>query len=366
MKLCIDARMVSCSGIGTVLKHLIPPLSSPPFSASMIVCSNVRKEEKSIADGSWIQCDAPIYSIQEQISLPRLIPECDIFWSPHYNVPLWPIRAKKRIATIHDAYHLAFKDSMGWKKKLYAEIMFRQAVFRSDGIITDSKFSQDELCRLLPLPKEKIQVIYPAVDFDRFSEKIPQEAKENIKKKYSLPSSFFLFVGNLKPHKNLRLILDAYEQSDIDIPLVVIGKKNGLLQLDPALQRIENSPKLNNRVFAIGEAPDEELPAFYQMAVSLVFPSLYEGFGLPPLEAMAASCPAIVSSRASIPEVCGSAACFIDGSNPEELAASMIQVAQDAALRSSLIEKGQIQARKFSWETTASQYRKVFEEIHFS
>src|SRR5579871_5264838 len=115
MKLCVDARMVSCSGIGTVLKNLIPPLSSLPFSTSLIAHPNARKEEKWIVDHAWVECDAPIYSIKEQVALPRLIPKCDIFWSPHYNVPLWPIRAKKRIVTIHDAYHLAFKTSLGWK-----------------------------------------------------------------------------------------------------------------------------------------------------------------------------------------------------------------------------------------------------------
>ena len=365
MKLCIDARMVSCSGIGTVLKNLIPPLSSAPFSTSLIAHPNARKEEKWIVDHAWVECDAPIYSIKEQVAIPKLIPECDIFWSPHYNVPLWPIRAKKRIVTIHDAYHLAFKDSLGWKKKLYAQAMFRQAACRSDAIITDSKFSQDELSRLLSISKDRIQVIYPAVDFERFSQKIPQEDKESLRKKYSLPSSFFLFVGNLKPHKNLRLILDAYERVEIDIPIVVLGKKSGLLQLDPALQRIENNPKLQHRVFPVGQVLDDEIPAFYQMAIALVFPSLYEGFGLPPLEAMAASCPTIVSSRASIPEVCGDAASFIDPGNPEELGHAMIQTARDEALRDSLVEKGRIQAQKFSWKATANQYRNVFEEIHF-
>ena len=101
------------------------------------------------------------------------------------------------------------------------------------------------------------------------------------------------------------------------------------------------------------------------MALSLVFPSLYEGFGLPPLEAMAASCPAILSSRGSISEVCEKAACFIDPDNFEELGHAMIQIARDEALRQSLIEKGRIQAQKFSWKVTASQYRKVFQEIHF-
>lgn len=225
MNLWVDSRMISCSGIGTVLKNLIRPLASPPFSATFIVQPNALDREKWLNAYSYRLCNAPIYSIQEQVSLPRLISPCDLFWSPHYNIPVFPIRAKKRIVTIHDAYHLAYKDTLGWKEKLYAQTVFRQAIRLSDGIITDSVFSQEELHRLLSVPKERIRVIYPGVDFDRFSRKCSSETKEALKKKYSLPPSFFLFVGNLKPHKNLQLILDAYERVPIEIPLVILGKK---------------------------------------------------------------------------------------------------------------------------------------------
>jgi glycosyltransferase involved in cell wall biosynthesis len=366
MDLCIDSRMISCSGIGTVLKNLIPPLSSPPFSTTLIVHPEEPKREKWLSPYQWKACKAPIYSIKEQFALPRCVSSCDLFWSPHYNIPLCPIRAKKRIVTIHDAYHLAFQSTLGWKEKLYAKTMYAQAVTRSDGIITDSKFSQEELHRLLSISKERIRVIYPGVDFDRFSRDSLQKEREALRKKYSLPSSFFLFVGNMKPHKNLGLILDAYERSSIDIPLIILGKNKGLRQLDPAFIRIEKNDKLKNKIMAIGVVLDAELPAFYQMAVSLVFPSLYEGFGLPPLEAMAAGCPAIVSSNASIPEICEDAALFIDSNDPDELGEAMLRVSEDALLRQSLREKGRRQARKFSWDTAALEYRKVFGEIHFS
>ncbi len=360
MNLWIDARMISCSGIGTVITNLIRPLSSAPFSTTLIAHPNAKLNAYSCKP-----CAAPIYSIREQIELPRFIPHCDLFWSPHYNIPVLPIRAKKRIVTIHDAYHLAFKETLGWKQRLYAKTMFWQAVCRSDGIITDSLFSQNELHRLLSVSRDRIRVIYPGVDFDRFSRPVPLKEREALRRKYSLPESFFLFVGNIKPHKNLRLILDAYERNRIDIPLVAIGKISGRLQIDPSLQRIGRSPQLSSKVFVIGKALDEELSAFYQMATSLVFPSLYEGFGLPPLEAMAAGCPAIVSSRASLPEVCGDAAHYLYSNQPEELAATMLQVAQDASLRKSLQEKGVKQARRFSWVRTAAQYRDVFKEIYF-
>jgi glycosyltransferase involved in cell wall biosynthesis len=366
MDLCIDSRMISCSGIGTVLKNLIPPLSSPPFSTTLIMHPEEPNREKWLRCYSWKSCKAPIYSIKEQFALPRCVSSCDLFWSPHYNIPLWPIGAKKRIVTIHDACHLAFQNTLGWKERLYAKTMYSQAVSRSDGIITVSKFSQDELHRLLSVPKDRIRVIYPGVDFDRFSREESEEYKKMLRKKYSLPSSFFLFVGNVKPHKNLGLILDAYERNPIDIPFVILGKNKGLRQLDPIQMRIENSRNLQNKIIATGEVLDTELPTFYKMAVSLVFPSLYEGFGLPPIEAMAAGCPVIVSSNASIPEICEDAALFLHSNDPNELGETMLRVSEDALLRQSLREKGRRQARKFSWETTALLYKKLFEEIHFS
>jgi glycosyltransferase involved in cell wall biosynthesis len=355
--------MLSCSGIGTVVKNLIPPLSTAPFTTQLIVHSN--DLEKGLQISSHKVCNAPIYSIQEQFALPKQIPSCDLFWSPHYNVPIFPIRAKKRIVTIHDAYHLAFQHLLGWKEKLYANMMFRQAACRSDAILTDSQFSKEEICRLLSISPDLVRVIYPGVDFDRFSRKASPEALKLVQKKYALPNSFFLFVGNVKPHKNLKLILDAYQQIPIDIPLVILGKTSGLRKLDPSMQRIECDPLLRERTYFTGEVLDEELPAFYQMATSLVFPSLYEGFGLPPLEAMAAGCPAIVSSRASLPEVCGNAAHFIDANDAIELGEAMGKIAGDAVYRKELQEKGKVRAQQFSWGKTASQYRDVFREIHF-
>lgn len=357
MDLCIDSRMIDSSGIGTVLKNVIPFLTD--FRLSLIVNANFSKAAEAYR---LIPCDASIYSIREQFVLPSLIPKCDLFWSPHYNIPIFPIRAKKRIVTIHDACHLAFKNSLGWKQKFYAQAMLKQATSRSDLVITDSFFSRFELNKYLS-PTNEIHVIYPAVDFDRFSQEPSSGSTDSLIRKYSLPSSFFLVVGNVKPHKNLKLILDAYEQFSIEIPLVVIGKINGLSQLDPSIQRIRNSPKLQNKIFLVGEVLDKEIPIFYHLAQALIFPSLYEGFGLPPLEAMASGCPTIVSNRASLPEVCGDAAFMINPDDPEELANAMFKVSSDPDLQKELIKKGKLQARRFSWIETGKQYVKLFHEV---
>lgn len=361
MEICIDARMIESSGIGTVIRNTIPFL--PGFLKTLIVKPDYEKRESNQV---LVRCAAPIYSIKEQISLPKTIPRCDLFWSPHYNVPLMPIRAKKRVVTIHDACHLAMKARLGWKERLYAEVMFRQAVSRSDAIVTDSQFSKNELCKFLSVREEKIQVIYPGVDAQKFSKQPTRQEREGLREKYALPEAFYLSVGNVKPHKNLAAILDVYERYDIEIPLVAIGKKSGLRTLDPAMQRIERDPRLRERVFLVDAVSDQELVCFYHMAVGLVFPSLYEGFGLPPLEAMAAGCPAVVSNRASLPEVCGDAALLVDPDRREELADGMRRIAREGGLRRELVEKGKVRAQSFSWKRTGREYAKKFEETFLS
>lgn len=354
MDLWIDARMLSFGGIGTFLKNLIPF-----FSPSLIL------SQPTIHTPSWVarypshQSAAPIYSLQEQLFLPKLIPRCDIFWSPHYNIPLLPIRAKKRVVTIHDVYHLAHLDTLSWKESFYARVMLQQAVSRSDQIVTDSQFSLGELHKYLSISEEKIQVIYPGVDFNRFSTPYSEEAKEAFKKKHSLPSSFFLFASSIKAHKNLRLVLDAYRRFPLEIPLVIFGKKEGLLHSDPSIDRIATDPLLKTKAFFLGEVKDEDLPLFYQTATALVFPSLYEGFGLPPLEAMASGCPAIVSRCASMPEICGDAAHYIDPFDAEDLAHAMRDIEK---LRKKLIERGKRRAAQFSWSKTAEQYKTTFQK----
>ncbi len=338
MKVCIDARMLQSSGIGTFLKNLIGPLSAEPFSTSLI------------------QHSMPIYSIKEQYTLPFLISPCEVFWSPHYNIPLLPIRAKTRIVTIHDACHLALQNTLGWKERLYAKIMLSQAIARSDVVITDSYFSRTELCRFLSVSPNRIQVIYPGVNTTHFSQNFSESQKEDLRKKYSLPPSFFLFVGNIKPHKNLRLLADCYKRFSLPHPLVVIGKMSGLLNPDRTIDA--------SAIQYVGEVTDPELPLFYQLATALVFPSLYEGFGLPPLEAMAAGCPTIVSNRASLPEACGDAAYYIDPSNPDELVSAMREVGSNPIVQAQLREKGLKQSLRFSWTVTAENYRNIFQ--HFA
>ncbi len=331
--LCIDARMAFSSGIGTFIRQLVPLLNHSPFKVTLLV-----KDHSWQSDCEQILFDAPIYSIKEQVLFPRLIPRCDLFWSPHYNVPLLPVRAKKRIVTIHDTCHLAFGSLL---EKAYAKMMMRKAL-KSDLVTTVSHFSRSEIERFFG--KGQINVIPIGVNQDHFRR---VESVDDIRKKYQLPNRFLLYVGNLKPHKNLTGLLKAFSKIGMtDLGLVLVGK---------------GSVEIREKVLSIGEVLDIELPFLYSMAEAFVFPSFYEGFGLPPLEAMSCGCPTVVSNAASIPEVCGEASLYFHPERIEEMAHAIKQVIEDQTLKQSLIQKGFERIQLFSWAETANKYRELFE-----
>lgn len=351
--LCIDARMAYSSGIGTCIRQIVPFFKNSPFCITLLV----DQANQSWCDGfEQILFPSPIYSVQEQLKFPLKIPKCDLFWSPHYNVPLLPIRAKKRIVTIHDACHLALQKYLSPIERVYAKIVMRAAYHLSDAVLTDSNFSKEELQRYLGAPRTSIHVIPMAVNKDRFRPTTDVALMEKMRVKYALPRKFFLFVGNLKPHKNLSGLLQAFSKTPLlDTSLVLVGKSKGLRN---AIEQFEEK-----RVLVLDNVPDEDLPALYSMAELFILPSFYEGFGLPPLEAMSCGCPTLVSNAASIPEACGDASHYFDPENVQEMAEAMVQVAGSEKMKKRLIERGLKRVELFSWEQTARTYQKLFEDL---
>lgn len=342
--LCIDARMAHSSGIGTCIRNLVPLLHT--FKITLLV---QKKNEPWCAHLDQIVVDAPIYSIQEQLQLPFKIPSCDLFWSPHYNVPLLPIRAKKRLVTIHDACHLALSKYLSLPEKLYARFVMKRAYRTADAVITDSQFSKDELIRYLGQPKKHLSVIPLGLDQTRFQRSVNPQVRQ----KYSLPEKFILFVGNLKPHKNLSGLIQAFSFAKLPHHhLVLVGKAKGLRNAE-TLQGVQ----------ILEDVPDSDLAALYSLADLFILPSFYEGFGLPPLEAMSCGCPTLVSNIASLPEVCGDASAYLNPHNIEEMAHALKACVNDEVKKKELILKGYKQIELFQWHETAKKYGQLFEEI---
>lgn len=338
--LCIDARMAFSSGIGTAIRHIVPFFNHPPFRVTLLV----ERLGQTWCEGfEQVLFAAPIYSIKEQLLYPIKIPRCDLFWSPHYNVPLMPIKAKKSIVTIHDACHLALGS---FAERTYARIVMHRALHRSNTVITVSQFSKDEIQRRLG--ERDIDVIAMGVNHEQFKRVSDPNVTDAIRRKYELPEKFILFVGNLKPHKNLDRLVQAFAKASLpQRRLVIVGKG----------KPVENT-------LSMGQVPDEDIAAIYSMAELFVFPSFYEGFGLPPLEAMSCGCPTAISKAASMPEVCGDASLYFHPERTEEIADAIVKIATDDQLRKTLVIKGFERVKRFTWMQTAHRYRELFEEVH--
>ena len=318
--ICLDARMYQHSGIGVYLLQLIHKIrSDKSVKLTLLVPELDIPEFKDIPQ---IELNAPIYSIKEQLLYPLRIPACDIFWSPHYNMPILPVRAKKRWVTIHDIYHLRFAHSLGWHERIYAKIFLSVACRRSEKIFTVSNFSRKELLHFFSV-NEKIQVVPNKVDIEKFSRQYPSPFSETVLKKYQINFPYILFVGNVKPNKNLITLIKAFEkiQSRVDpVKLLIVGKKEGFIKNDNEVgQYLESHNEWMESIFFTGSVSHDELPIIYQKASLFVFPSIYEGFGYPPLEALAAGIPVLCSNADPMPEVCGDKVFYFPPKDIEQL-----------------------------------------------
>jgi glycosyltransferase involved in cell wall biosynthesis len=357
---CIDARLISAPGIGTYLKNLLFQFENTPWKwVALVGRENETRIPKYVTP---IFLTSKIYSIQEQIELSLKIPNVDLFWSPHYNVPCLPIRARKRLASIHDAFHLAYASALRPWERAYARWMMKKAVRLSDQIITCSEFSREQIQSHLRVAGS-MKVIAYGVDrvFDQ------RDASDAVMKKYGIDSAFVLYVGSLKTHKNVRGLIAAFSllvKRGLDgMKLVIVGGGQGMRNCEDVKQLCIAYPELLGRVCAVGHVPDEELAFFYRCARLFVFPSFYEGFGFPPLEAMRSGCPTVVARAGALPEVCGEGAAYIDPQDVGQMARVIGELLQDEEKRAELVRKGLERSALYCWEKCAGAHGAVIEEL---
>ena len=354
--LVIDARMVGHAGIGVYLRSILAHFEDEPFKVSLILPKRSWHAFPELHRFQPIFCNSSIYSVGEQLEIPRLIPKCDLFWSPHFNVPWLPIRAKKRVVTICDLYHLDFSSALKPVERLYSRGFIKKALQTASKVITISEFSKSRLLHHFPKHKDKIAAFPLGPGKTLKTDPLP----------VAIPSPFFLFVGSVKPHKNLNVLLDAFEQfiewEKTPFHLVIAGKISGMHNAFDIGEYIGKHSTLAKNIHVLGEVDEETLAWLYQKALAFVFPSFYEGWGLPPLEAMQQGCPVIASSAASIPESCGAAALYFDPKDTERLAMHLSAVALSEQVRQDLIEKGAQQIEALSWERCAKSHIDLFLE----
>jgi glycosyltransferase involved in cell wall biosynthesis len=361
MKLVVDLRLINASGIGSYLKNVFPHIIEE-FD-EVVVLGN--KDE--ILKFDWsnkieiIEFNCKIYLFTEQIKYLQKIPRCDIYWCPHFNAPLLPIKAKKMIVTIYDVNHLANPIYFSFLKRIWAKILYINAAKKSNIILTISEFSKSEIIKYLKVEEQKIEIVSCGVN-PNFS--LITASKETLS---SLPNKYFLFVGNVKPHKNLITLLKAYNKLNARVKqeykLVILGKMEGFVTNDNQIFKYIENNNLSSFVHFTGYISDSEVPSIYKNATIFVFPSLYEGFGLPILEAMVCEVPVISSNKASLPEVGGNAVLYFEPLNENSLAELIIQLTGNKEMQLDLIEKGKKRVKHFTWESVISRHSKIMKKL---
>jgi glycosyltransferase involved in cell wall biosynthesis len=269
----------------------------------------------------------------------------------------------RTVVTIHDLVSFLFPETVPRKYSLYMRLMTRLAARSADRIIAVSEATKADLVETLRVPAAKIVVIHEAVG-PEFARPLPPEAVDTVIRRYNLRRPYCLFVGNLEPRKNLPALIEAF--ADVrrrlgSVQLVLAGTR---AWLHAGIFRAVEQHGVGAAVVFTDYVPVGDLPALYAGATCFVFPSLYEGFGLPVLEAMAAGAPVVAARAGSIPEVAGDAALLVDVRAPGELATAMEAVLTDAALRERLVARGRARARTFEWNTVARQTLAVYDAVY--
>jgi len=288
----------------------------------------------------------------------------DVLFVPAHVLPI--VHPRRSVVTIHDLGYLHYPEAHRLLDRLYLDLSTRYNARAATHLIADSLATKRDLVERYGTNPDKVTVVYPSYDKATFQPVKVKEAIETVKARYGIAGDYILFVGTLQPRKNLIRLINAFSnlQSPIsNLQLVIAGKKGWLYQ--EIFRRVEELG-LERKVVFTGYVPEGDLPALLSGARLFVFPSLYEGFGLPVLEAMACGTPVVCSNASSLPEVAGDAAMLVDPLDVEGMAAAIERVLGDKELRAELIERGFEQARKFSWERCAREILNVLEMVGWS
>jgi glycosyltransferase involved in cell wall biosynthesis len=367
MRVAIDARKLHDFGIGTYIRNLLRELARTDRDTEYILLC----QPADLGVGAQLGPNfrtvlepSPNYSLREQVHVPWVLrrERPHVYHAPHYVLPAG-VRCRS-VVTIHDCIHLMFPQYLPNRAAYaYARATMWAAARRSDRILTVSEASKRDILHFFNVPPEKIVVVYNAID-EHFRITPPEEAVARVRERYQLDHKFVLYVGNIKPHKNLVRLIDAFDElrkgGFDELKLLIIGDEISRL---PALRRAVHRHKLHKHVRFLGYLSDDTLAVLYRLASAFVFPSLYEGFGLPPLEAMASGTPVVTSNVSSLPEVTGDAAVLVDPYDVDSIVDGLRRVLDDPVLAAEMGRRGQERAKEFSWARSVEKTRQVYREL---
>ncbi len=372
MKIGLDARLYGTQhgGIGRYIQHLIHELELIDSSNQYYIFLNADNYEAYQPKNSnfkKILADCQVYSWSEQFKLPGILKQyrLDLVHFPHFNVPIGYFG--KYLVTIHDLIITHYPTSRAttlnpfwYQIKLFLyRLTVKIAALRAHSIIAVSKYTQQDIAGTLRINPAKIHVIYEGVDLPQ-----PGQAEcQAVLNQFRLKGNYLLYVGSAYPHKNLERLLQAFariQRTNLLLQLVLVGKINFFYQ---RLQQQIQELGLEKAVVLTDYLPDEKLACLYQNAAIYVFPSLLEGFGLPPLEAQTYGVPVISSNASCLPEILGESAIYFDPTNVDEMVAKITETFDDYALQQTLRTHAKSNLQRFSWRNMATQIHKLYNSI---
>ena len=367
MRIGIDGRMLGNTGIGRYLRNLLIHLAQKDRQNDYIVFINDERlqiVEQSNFTFVPLSPPIPIYSWREHTQLYLAIKRWkpDLMHYPNFDVPLYS--PCPYVVTIHDLIYYLYPDQCPSRAAhFYADFMLRYAARHAKAVITVSEYSKQDLLQHFKLSADHIHVIYEAADDLCSAVPENEETETSIFKKYGIRQAYVLYVGKHHAYKNIETLIQAFARHKSvyeQFQLVIAGRRD---ERRKELYELPERLKLGERVVFTDFLLDEELFTLYRQAKLFVFPSFYEGFGLPPLEAMACGVPVIASSAASLPEVLGNSVIYFDPLNVDELVEAIRRSLHTKGLRTHLQQKGLHQARKFSWKTSALKHLELYERF---
>lgn len=380
MKIAFDAQLLfedQKTGIGWNAKMMIDHLIQDPDLECELNCFLMRDRMRAkkvleeyhkkgcrINQSKWMP--ARIYN-----HLERLIPipyqwifgkNAELTQFFNYTIPFGV--SGKKITIVHDMAFQAYPETVAERTRRWLHNNLKTYCTRADVILTVSEFSKREIELYLRVPSDKIEVVYNGVDMDKYHADYSQQQIEQIKEVYQISGDYLLYLGTLEPRKNIESLITAYgllKQEKKQIPkLVLVGKKGWMYDL--IFELVKELGLVNDVIFT-GYVAEEDVPILMCGASIFVFPSLYEGFGIPPLEAMACGTPVITSNVSSLPEVVGNAGIMVPPKDVTLLKDKIWELLTDQALRNQLRQAGFEQAKKFTWQRSADKLVEIYKKF---
>ena len=346
-------------GLLTHLPYVDPTLSYHAFVGD----SQIRYPGWEMRVSHSNTASPPLRIVWEQAAQPRASrrERLALLHAPAY---VGPIRSScPFIVTIHDLSFYLYPEWFRPFNRIYLQQFTRWSVERAAHVIADSASTRDDIVRVLGMPRDRISVVYPGIEEEMRPQERPEEI-DALRRRYALSAKVILFLGTIEPRKNVSTLLEAYAllcaRTDFAHQLVIAGGKGWYYQ--EVYRRMEELG-LRGRICFVGYVPESDLSLWYGAADLFVYPSLYEGFGFPPLEAMACGTPVIVSNTSSLPEVVGDAGLTVDPRDPVALADAIWDVVCDPERRDSLRAMGRARAKMFSWRATAAQTSQLYHQV---